>query len=126
MGWIGIFKKKIPEKGYHNEKLKSYQNQLKKLKKLSYVSDDEFSSFLKKIYISEPPSDISILNIVYYSEIDIYHLLGTNNFKLNKQQVAMLFEVAFSNDYLLIENRLDFDYKQVLRRIKIEKIMRKK
>jgi hypothetical protein len=94
---------------------------LKVIKKLSSTPDVVFNNILQNINSNTDP--YNKLTLRFYDELNIYRLNNENfiSFKLTQQQAAVLCSVCKCNDFKFI-NLMNFDFNQILRWLKINKI----
>jgi hypothetical protein len=113
---LNIYKKIYP--GIRSDSEFTYNWTLEESIKKEYYPDDKFEKFL--FYMSFPVNCYYI-SIFYYIEIDLIIL---NNYKISKYQLSQLCKICERNNFL-IHDDVGFDYNQVFRRMKIDKILNK-
>jgi hypothetical protein len=113
------FKKDSQYKGRTYESI--YYDNIKTVLKLEYITEKKLNEVLQCI------SNINVLyfiGIYYYVEIDTLMLSLKNNYKITKQQLFIIYDLCKKNGYA-INDQVNFDFNQISRRMKIEKIMKR-
>jgi hypothetical protein len=105
-----------------DSKFSSVKSLLSETIQLEYIWEDNFNNFVSDI--SQHNYQDNNIHIIYYEEIDTFKIRIKTNFyfKLTKKQVFIIYNECLNNNYQ-IHTKPDFNV--FLRRMKIEKIMKK-
>jgi phosphoribulokinase len=83
--------------------------------------DTDFNDIIRKISTDE----MKIIIIRYYEPSNVYFLSTIDiRYKITKNQAAFICNQCKINKFDLV-NKLDFDFKTIIRRMKIEQILNK-
>jgi hypothetical protein len=103
---------------------REYKRKLDSLKYILPMSEKRFNFTISKI-LNPVKFHISIF-VKFYEEVNIYRfsVAGGNYYTITKEQLVIICNHCEKNMFE-IENNINLDYNSILRRMKIEKIMKK-